>query len=481
MSLCILLRDSYGNAVMAADTALTIEWDGITYRVQNHEDTGKIINCNNNLLFISEIYDYAVELREFAKAMDPFNLGELQRTAIKMLDSGKYTPEVKDDVMICACLEDNRAVCMRASNHFEMEYHDAPRGSAMDILTTGAMAEQAFHNAFSFVNDTEWGLPLIARTFNTVLCEEVGGGYNVIQKLPNGRTLELNGRFHEPENIRKITVSITGPTHGKVYASDGVFNGNVFARNGEFNGIVKARDFLLPAGDSMVSILNEKGQIKGNYIDAKGISIVDDNGENVLTIDKTGIHWPQKYSPIKHQYAAYASGPWHTVQQSADKYRRESFDGGTTWGAPYQFRGTDGRPGSDASVTFNNILRALQTASNTKTTFITADEMGAPNIYGGKIYGSVFYGNEYNVYPSDVSKNGSFNIFGAINGNISENPMFKIQYAGAAPAPAVTISTPGATHLYWSAGWTHFRGDTTFYGNADFSLANVTGIHATFA
>lgn len=95
--------------------------------------------------------------------------------------------------------------------------------------------------------------------------------------------------------------------------------------------------------------------------------------------------------------------------ETNDKYRRESFDGGTTWGSPFQFRGTDGtngRPGNDASVTYNNIKAALQKAASTQTSFITADEMGAPNIYGGKIYGSKMYANEFNVYPLNVFDNG---------------------------------------------------------------------------
>ena len=35
-----------------------------------------------------------------------------------------------------------------------------------------------------------------------------------------------------------------------------------------------------------------------------------------------------------------------------------------------------------------NIKKALQKAASTQTSFITADEMGAPIIYGGKIYGA---------------------------------------------------------------------------------------------
>lgn len=53
--------------------------------------------------------------------------------------------------------------------------------------------------------------------------------------------------------------------------------------------------------------------------------------------------------------------------------------------------GVHGEDGSDASVTFANIKAALQQAESTETSFITADAVGAPNIYGGKIYGTEIY------------------------------------------------------------------------------------------
>lgn len=79
-----------------------------------------------------------------------------------------------------------------------------------------------------------------------------------------------------------------------------------------------------------------------------------------------------------------------------DKYRRDSLDGGTTWGEPYQFKGTDGRNGSDANVTRTNIETALRKASTTSESYIGVDSMGSPEIYGGNIYGT-------NIYAGDGS------------------------------------------------------------------------------
>ncbi len=105
------------------------------------------------------------------------------------------------------------------------------------------------------------------------------------------------------------------------------------------------------------------------------------------------IFWGDSF-PYKSQFASSQDGPWHSTQQEGDKYRRDTYDGGKTWGDPYQFVGTDGRNGvngSDASVTFSNVMHALQLAAANQTTFITADELGAPTIYGAKIYGAEIY------------------------------------------------------------------------------------------
>lgn len=63
--------------------------------------------------------------------------------------------------------------------------------------------------------------------------------------------------------------------------------GNIYATDGVFNGIVKAKDFQLPSGDSMVSILNSDKKIKSDWLDLMGINVKDENGNTVMTIDGT--------------------------------------------------------------------------------------------------------------------------------------------------------------------------------------------------
>lgn len=59
MSLCVLLRDPDGSAIMGADTALTVDIFGTHYRADGLEDAEKIVNCGGNLLFISGRLNFA--------------------------------------------------------------------------------------------------------------------------------------------------------------------------------------------------------------------------------------------------------------------------------------------------------------------------------------------------------------------------------------------------------------------------------------
>lgn len=160
-----------------------------------------------------------------------------------------------------------------------------------------------------------------------------------------------------------------------------------------------------------------------------------------------------------------------------DKYRRDSLDGGTTWGDPYQFRGADGKNGSDANVTFDNMLKALQKAESTKTSFITADEVGAPTIYGAKIYGA-------EIYAGGVGEKG-----GQIIG-LTDRGMTVYDGSGN-KVLSISATTGGAyvqtdfNYLTFDSPYFNFAGFSSlkFIGQTvDFSeVQHFEGLHATFA
>lgn len=152
------------------------------------------------------------------------------------------------------------------------------------------------------------------------------------------------------------------------------------------SGAEKSRVIL---NSDILAFYNDDGQAALYFDAASGRYIF--RGD--INMQGGSIYWGDSF-PYKSQFSTSPDGPWHDKQQEGDKYRRDTYDGGKTWEEPYQSVGTDGRDGidgSDASVTFNNVLRALQRAEATQTTFITADELGAPTIYGAKIYGAEIY------------------------------------------------------------------------------------------
>lgn len=271
---------------------------------------------------------------------------------------------------------------------------------------------------------------------------------------------------------------------GQVYV-----RGNIYATDGVFNGIVKATDFQLPSGDTMVSILNSsKNKIAADYLDLMGINIKNDAGQTVMTIDQTGVKFGSTFSPIKTKYStnkeATIPGGWSDAWNSSwngtstEVWAIYSYDSGVSWTSPMLAQGKTGEKGSDANVTFNNIKAALQKAASTQSTFITADEMGAPNIYGGKIYGAEMYTNLLSVYPdadNPANEGQGIELYGIYQGDPYR--FLRIRYSPDLfwPTPGVIFESPSQGYALWNFTETHFN------GRCDFSDASVTGLHATFA
>lgn len=224
--------------------------------------------------------------------------------------------------------------------------------------------------------------------------------------------------------------------NGKAY-----FRGNIYAENGYFAGVVKATDFLTQGGESMLT----GGKFNSKYLDLGKIQIDGETGDITMTGDinmgsasridlgsividganrtirftgKAGsILWGES-APVKYQFGASAAGPWHDTMEAGDKYRRDSLDGGASWGEPYQFRGTDGRngsPGRDGTVDYSEVNRILKETYGITTTYITEGTIGSPVIRGAEIYGCNIYagdgqgmvasmmGDGFYIHDADIS------------------------------------------------------------------------------
>lgn len=273
-----------------------------------------------------------------------------------------------------------------------------------------------------------------------------------------------------PKNTNFYIDSRDGSAYfrGIVYANAGKFAGELVAASGTFKGTVQASKFLDAAGNDMMN--NSKW--KSDYLDLGNIILDGKTGDismkgNLNLSQLSSITWNAETAPVKYQFSVNGTSGWHTDMSDSDMYRRDSLDGGKTWGNAYQFRGKDGRngsDGSDATVNFSNILNALKTAASTQNTFITATKLGAPNIYGANIYGAKMYANDFGIYPEEGEDSGTFTLYA------HNTSMFSIEYLFPG---IVSFVTQGS-------GWIH--GNYYFMGNVDFSNATVTGLDtaATF-
>lgn len=171
--------------------------------------------------------------------------------------------------------------------------------------------------------------------------------------------------------------------------------------------------------------------------------------------------------PVKYQFSVYASGPWHSTMQDNDKYRRDSLDGGTTWGTPYQFRGADGRPGSDADVP--------QWVKDMPVTYIDDQWVISPHIYGGEITSettinvgtdatignNLYLGNMNDTDKKMIKFNNGARISGGGNGVENSEiklsaPHIKLSAAasstGTVDVEAITLDLSKVQNIIWPNG-----------------------------
>lgn len=199
---------------------------------------------------------------------------------------------------------------------------------------------------------------------------------------------------------------------GNIYAENGYFNGEIHATSGEFNGTLKAATL----DGKLIGTQNGEVDLSAvDYIDLGGMVLDGRAGS-------TGIRFKPGYEPVKYEFCTYAaaadSKDWHPVMTTNDKYRRDSLNGGTSWGAPYQFRGTDGDDGKDGVVDYSEVNRILKETYGITETYITQGKIGSPviqgaTIYGGKIYAgtgdansnfAMMTGNGLEIYRAGIDK-----------------------------------------------------------------------------
>ena len=185
-----------------------------------------------------------------------------------------------------------------------------------------------------------------------------------------------------------VNMNGDGYFKGEVHATSGRFDGEVHASSGDFTGAIHASDFYVGQVD-ILDFIQTYIQDQKDYLKIGNITLNGSTGAISTTgnLDLGGninisgnIVWNGQ-SPMKLIYinsttapatptadfSAYpASGTtaWHQSNNSTDTYMSISSNGGAagTWGVPVKIAGKDGMngtPGSDASVTAQNVFNAL--------------------------------------------------------------------------------------------------------------------------
>jgi hypothetical protein len=185
-------------------------------------------------------------------------------------------------------------------------------------------------------------------------------------------------------------------------------------------GDVYANNFYFNSGGNIKTLLSEsQTQIPSDYLDLGNIQLDGVTGDitmsgsislggNITFENASSIIWGNN-APVKYQFSVDGSTNWHDTMQTTDKYRRDSLDGGTTWGSPYQFVGTDGADGSSANVPEYIKLQGID------FTNITGASVESPTLLGGVIKGADVYGG--NFY--DLNHVGRLNL-ASIDGEYSD-------------------------------------------------------------
>ena len=109
-----------------------------------------------------------------------------------------------------------------------------------------------------------------------------------------------------------------------------------------------------------------------------------------------------------------------------------------------------------------NLAYDNQLPTYIKSTYIDSARIESPEIYAGE-----FYGNEFNIYP-ESGDSGSFNLYNNFRGGTGYH-ILEISYWEEL-APYVRFDSPASAYAQWAFP------STQFFGNLDFSGANVSGL-----
>lgn len=274
------------------------------------------------------------------------------------------------------------------------------------------------------------------------------GGFEIAEDYLHTGSLSsfvaLNGSGDNEYSAYALWAGAENPANAKFWVKK---DGSIHAKDGTFSGVLSAARVsgALDCKDGELigpSISVPNAESPNFYVDSDGNVTMKGN----INLSAGSISWGSN-SPVKYQFAASASGPWHDTMVSSDKYRRDSTDGGVSWGEAYQFRGTDG---SDADV-----------PGYIKSTYIDATQVASFYIKGNKIEAEI---------PKAASANNDQDVGFILTGSYLSGTLRYLRiWSYEGDSPMTVFDSPQSCHAWWDFPNTYINGKATFRKNVEFT------------
>lgn len=259
---------------------------------------------------------------------------------------------------------------------------------------------------------------------------------------------DADGNLHLAGKLEAATGIFSGEVSGgSINIGDGKFKvdnkGNLTAESGIFKGTVQASEYLDSDGEEMMSTL---GKFKGKYLDLKGLTITNEDGDITFKVDANGnVSIRGDVVMGEHSYIT-----WDDIEDDADGI-------------------ISGKAGT--------LVEKLATGNYTPTgenTFISGKNIYSPNIIADEFGITKDSGDLlFKVYPDEehyVNLDFNSNINAKIISYYMRYSCYTVDYSGC------TKVYFGGTEVDFTGAKVYFCGSDTDPTEVDFTGATVTGL-----
>lgn len=226
---------------------------------------------------------------------------------------------------------------------------------------------------------------------------------------------------------------------GNVY-----MKGTIYATDGVFKGIVQASAYQDLSGRNMMT---PNYKFQADYLELKGLRIKNNTSQTTFEVDSNGNVFMSGNINMKGGTIS-----WSNINESDSASWKKATDAYS-----------EALDAQSSAMTAEKLAKDIADGKYNGTTFIGAKTIYSPTILS----------DEFIIKPrTGTDLAGGYSIYGNFDNQLYH--MMKISYDGA-NTPVVIFDSPDKAMAYWE----FYK--TNFYGEVDFSQANVKGVTAVFA